>query len=215
MPITYPRSIPACDLHASPMIPVYQQTFAMSAGGNPQSADVGRMTWACDYRAVTTTRQSTAEWQAWLQSMRGRLKTFRGIVPRRKWPLAHPTGLGSLLISGSPWDKTGNLYSVNTARDTIVVDGCAQSLTVSVGDWISIPVGARQHLHRVVNVDLVSGVRRDLVVEPTIIPGAATGVDVTFEAPWCDMVLADDPTVALSECGRYGQFSFRGQQVLL
>lgn len=216
MSITYPRDMPACDLHASPMVPVYQQTFALAGGGNPQAVDVGRMVWACDYRAATTTREDTAEWQAWLHTMRGRLKTFKGIVPRRKWPLAHPRGFAGLTVSGVAWNKLGTLTSVSTARDTIVVNSVANGLTIGIGDWVSLVSGTRQHLHRIVAVDLVSGTRRDVVVEPTIIPGIATGGQtVTFEAPWCDMVLADDPTVSLSECGRFGQFSFRGQQVVI
>lgn len=216
MAITYPRALPTCyGLQASPMVPMYQQTYALSAGGSPQAADVGPMVWTCDYVAEAVSRASVVEWEAWLHSLRGRLRQFRGIVPRHKWPISRPTGFTGLLYSASQWDGTGNLSVIGANRDTVTIDEMPDGLVLSAGDWFSFSDGTRNHLHRIIEGGTTAAGAVALTIEPVIRPGITTGKEVFFEAPWCPMVLMDEPSISKTANGHRATISFKGVQVLL
>lgn len=187
----------------------------MSAGGAPQVVDIGPVTWACEFRVETMTRVSTGVWEAWLHSLRGGLRQFRGVPPRHRWPMSRPSGFAGLLYAGSQWSGSANLAVIASSRDSVTVNQVPNGLLIQPGDFFSFSDGTRNHLHRVVEGGTSSSNQVVLGVEPIVRPGVVTGVQVAFEAPWCPMVLADDPSISLSVTGRHGQFAFRGSQVLL
>lgn len=216
MAITFPRAFPTCaPIVGAPFVALYQQARSMSAGGSPHAADVGPMVWTCEYRVQTMTRAKTAEWEAWLHSLRGGLRQFMAVPPRHRWPLAYPRGFSGLLYSGSQWDGTGNLQTIGTSRDSVTINQLPASLVLTTGDFFSFSDGTRNHIHRVVEGGTASSGAVTVLVEPIIRPGIATGVEIAFEAPWCPMSLTEDPSISLSANGHHGSFAFRGAQSLL
>lgn len=216
MAITFPRAFPVCaPIQGTPFVPTYQQSKSMSAGGSPQVADIGPMYWTCEFVLQTMTRSATSEWEAWLQSLRGGLRQFRAVPPRHRWPLSCPRGFAGLIYSGSQWDGTGNLSSIGVGRDTVTINEVPNAFSLSVGDFFSFSDGTRNHIHRIVEGGTSSGGVVTVSIEPVIRPGITAGRLIEFEAPWCPMVLSDDPSISLSVNGHHGTFSFKGVQVLL
>lgn len=214
MAITFPRDFVLEPTVRSPFLPVYQQTQALTGGGSQNAADLGPMMWRCDFQTDVTRRADFETWLAWLQSLRGGLRMFKGRPPGRKYPLAHPKGFAGMLYAAAQWSGSGNLSVIGASRDTVTVNQIANGLVLSPGDWFSIPVGSRQHLHKVIEGGTSSGNSIALTVEPTIRPNVTTGIAVKFDAPWCEMVLDGGKFTATRE-GRGGSISFSGLQVLI
>lgn len=215
MAITFPRDLPADPAFQAHTFQLrYQQSYALTGGGSPQAADIGPPVWEARYQIDTTSRIKTGEWEAWLASLRGGLRTFKGWPPGHRWPMAHPRGFAGLTVSGSPFDGTGNVSAIGAQWDTITINQVPNGFTLQPGDYLSIPVAGRQHLHRVTEGAVASGNALTVSVEPTIRPNATTGVEVRFEYPYCEMVLISPPTVSGS-LHKYASVSFQGVQVLV
>jgi hypothetical protein len=112
------------------------------------------------------------------------------------------------------WTGIGNLSVIGATRDTITVNLIPNGLVLAPGDWLSIPVGSKQHLHRIVEGGTSASNAVVLTVEPTIRPGVGTGIAVLFDRPWCDMVLTGQPSISRRGT-KGGAISFSGQQVLI
>lgn len=211
MAITFPRAFPldGCFTGECSFEPVYQQARSLTGGAQPTAVEVGPTYWRGRWQTSPLSREDFGVWQAWLQSLRGGLKTFKGRPALWKWPQAYPRG-----FAGISFDGTGRLVSVSTSRDEIVVDELPNGLVLKAGDYLSLPVGGRQHLHRIVEDTVTALGAATIAVEPTIRPNATTGVAVLFDAPYCDMVLADAPEISRSGT-RGGSISFSGVQVLI
>lgn len=216
MALTFPRSFPldGCFTGSCTFDPVYQQAKSLSGGAQPNVADVGPTYWMGEWQTQVLSREHFGIWTAWLQSLRGGLRTFRGRPALWKWPQAYPKGFAGLTVSGSPFDGTGNLLVIGAQRDTITVNQVPNGFTLKPGDYLSIPVGTKQHLHRVIEGAVAASNAMTLTIEPTIRPNATTGIEVLFEAPYCEMVLAGQPSI-FRQGTRGGAISFSGQQVLI
>lgn len=211
MAITFPRAFPldGCFTGECSFEPVYQQARSITAGAQPTAVEVGPTYWRGTWQTRALSREDFGIWQAWLQSLRGGLKTFKGRPALWKWPQAYPRG-----FAGISFDGTGNLASIATERDSITVDELPNGLILKAGDYLSIPVGGKQHIHRIVEDVVSSSNAATITVEPPLRPNAVADVDVLLEAPYCDMVLADAPEISRSGT-RGGTISFMGVQVLI
>jgi len=216
MAITYPRAFPldGCFTEECSFGLAYQQTRAITGGGSVNVADVGPPMWRGDYVTEALTRQQFGEWEAWLASLRGGLRMFRGRPPLWRWPMAHPRGFTGILYSGSQWDTTGNLATISTERDVITVNEMPNGVTLGLGDYLMVPAGSRRSLHRVIEGATSASSAITLTVEPGIRPGVATGVQVFFHEPWCEMVLFGEPRTSRKGT-RGGSIAFTGMQVLI
>lgn len=217
MAITFPRELPfdGCLTEDSPFWLSYQQSHALTGGASPNVADLGPAYWAASYQTKTLSRASFDEWAAWLESLRGGLRLFKGRQARRKWPAAYPKGFAGLTVAGSPFDGTGNLQTIGTLRDTVTVNQVPAGFGLGIGDYFSVPVGSRQHLHRVMESATANGSGVvTLTVEPTLRPNAATGVAVRFEAAYCDMVVTSRSLMPFAN-GRGGVVAFEAHQALI
>jgi len=219
MAITYPRPLPICAFNGECSFQLKRnQSRSLTGAGSPNAAEVAPAMWEAKYRTKILGRAAFADVGAWLESLRGGLRTFRATVPRHRWPLAYPRGFSGLTVSGSPFSGSGTLTSVGSGRDTITVGGLPAGFILSVGDWLSIPVGSRQRLHRILEGGSASGLGAvNLTVEPVIDPAVVTSGDpvpVLFDAPWCDMVLSA-PFEMPRDPVRGGSVSFEGLQVLI
>ena len=215
MAITFPRDFPLGGLftNPAPFALVYQQSQAITGGGAVNAADLGPAYWSCEFRTKCLRAEDFEEWQAWGASLRGGLRLFKGRPPGRRWPLAHRKGFAGMLYSAAQWSGLGNLSVIGASRDTITVNQIANGLVLKPGDWLSIPVGTRQHLHKITVGATSAGNAITVDIEPAIRPGVVTGIAVRFDTPFCDMVLKDGAFMAARE-GRGGSISFTGLQVL-
>lgn len=213
MTITYPRDMLLCTQWQGPeFVLEYAYTRALAGGGLPQVAEVAPALWVGKWRTTQMGRDNISNWRAWLRSLRGGLRTFKAVPPFYRWPRLHPRGFAGMLYSGSPWTGTGNLSNIAALRDQITINTIPNGLVMAPGDYVSIVVGARQHLHQVIEGGTSSGNLVTLTVEPTIRPGAVTGVTVLFEYPYCEMALRGTPNEP-QDNRILGQFSFDGVQV--
>lgn len=213
MALTFPRDMPEFRSMRSEFRPRYFQSRNVSGGGVPQVTQVAPPLWQGQWEVETQGRVLTGEWEAWLESLRGGLRTFKATPPKRRWPVTYPRGFTGLLVSGSPFSGSGNLSVIGAGRDTVTVNQLPIGFVLQPGDFFSIPVGSRQHLHRILEGGTASGAGEvTLTVEPTIRPNATTTVAVKFADPFCEMVLAADWRV--SKTGNDAAISFSGLQVL-
>ena len=216
MTITFPRDLPLNGLLTgqSTFEPVYQQTRAITGGGSVNVADLGPAMWQADYATDVLTRADFATWVAWLQSLRGGLRLFKGRPPFWKWPQAYPKGFAALTYSGSPFTGLGNLSVIGVSRDTATINQLPNGFVLAAGDFFSIPVGTRNHLHRVIEGAVAASNALTVTIEPTIRPGVSTGVPVRLEAAYCEMALTEAPKI-VRNANKGGAISFTAMQVLI
>lgn len=216
MAITFPRNFPVCaSFVATEFVAVHQQARSLTGGGSPDVVSLGPTLWRGRWTARCTTRAQYGEWAAWLNSLRGGLRTFQGRPPWWRWPMSYPRGFGGLTVSGSAWGGAGNLQTIGATKDVLTINQVPIGLKLLVGDWLSIPVGSRQTLHQVTEAGTANGSGIVTVtVEPPVKQSATTGVEVTFEYPWCDMVLSDAPSMD-QDGYRDASVSFEGLQVIV
>lgn len=215
MAIIYPRDMPSCHFSQAEFVPQYAQSHALTGGG-PNAVDLAPVLWRGAWTIDVITREDAGIWSAWLASLRGGLKTFKGVPPKRRWPLKYPRGFGGLNVAGGggAFSGAGNLSAIGVNRDTITVNQLPAGLILNPGDFVSIVVGTRQHLHMIVEGGVSSGAGAVTVtVEPTIRPNAVTGVAALLEAPYCEMGLSGDWQM-VRDIARV-TFSFKSLQVIL
>lgn len=216
MTLTFPRDFPldgsftgACSFD-----PVYQQSQSLTGGASPNVADLGPAYWEASYATEVLSRENFGIWTAWLQSLRGGLRTFKGRPALWKWPQSYPRGFAGLTYSGSPFSGSGNLSSIATERDTITINELPANFVLKPGDYFSIPAGTKQHLHRVTEGATGGASSVTVGIEPIIRPGISTGIDVLLVAPYCEMVLTGPPSIS-RQGTKGGSISFSAQQVLI
>lgn len=213
MAITFPRDLPYEPTQRQPFKLVRQQSQAITGGGSVNAADLGPAMWRGTFQTKVLDRAAFEAWVAWLESLQGGLRMFKGRPPGRRWPLAHPRGFAGVLYSGSQWSGLGNLSAIGVNRDTVTINQIPNNITLAPGDAFSIPVGARQHLHKITEGAISSGSAVSLTIEPPIRPGVVTGIAARIDTPYCEMVLEGGDYDARRE-GRGGSISFTGLQVL-
>jgi hypothetical protein len=217
MAITFPRDLPICGwTEDGEFVLERQQSESLSASA-PNVAELAPPIWRGKWASRILDRATFALVDAWIVSLRGGLRTFKGRPQRHRWPLAYPRGFAGLEVSGSPFSGSGTLTTIGAGRDTITVSALPVGLVLSVGDWLSIPVGSRQHLHRILEGGTASGLGAvNLTIEPTINPSvtADTPPAVLLDAPYCEMVLSGKADIRRSAANG-GSISFQGVQVLI
>lgn len=216
MTITFPRDFPldGCFTGQASFELLYQQTQAITGGGSVNAADLGPALWEGEFQTDVLSRADFGIWQAWISSLRGSLRLFKGRPPAWKWPQAYPRGFDGLTYSGSPWSGSGNVSAIGANRDTVTINQLPNGLVLAPGDYFSIPSGSRQHLHRIIEGGTAASNSVTLTIEPTILPGISTGIAALFEAPYCEMVLKDRPRI-MRNANKGGSIAFTGLQVLI
>lgn len=218
MSLTFPRPLPICAFTGERTFQLKRnQSRALTGGGSPNAAELSTPLWEAKYRARILDRATYAACEAWLESLRGGLRMFKGAVPRHRWPMAYPRGFAGLEVSAAPFTGSGTLTTIGAGRDTVTVSALPVGFVLAPGDWFSIPVGSRQRLHRILEGGTASGLGAvNLTVEPIIDPAVTvdTPPAVLFDGPWCDMVLSAPPTMT-GDPVKGGTISFDGTQVLI
>lgn len=220
MAITFPRAFPlnGCFTENGAFDLDRAQSHNPTGGGSPDVVEIADPLWSGEWRTRSLSRAEFAEWDAWLTSLRGGLRLFKGRPNRHRWPLAYPRGFSGLTVSASPFSGSGVLDTIGAGRDTVTIASLPVGFVLSVGDWFSIPVGSRQRLHRILEGGTADGSGEvDLTIEPIIDPVVVTSGDpvpVLFDAPYCDMNMPEKANVVRYPTGG-GEVSFKGRQVLI
>lgn len=210
MTLSFPAPFPDLCAPVTGSTPLKRfQVSAFDGDGGQGSADVAPAIRMGQYSFTARGRAAVAQWQAWAASLRGGMRTFKGIPIRDgrklyRWPLTRPQGFSGLTVSSSPWSGSGNLSAIADAKDQITINAMPNGLVLSPGDFVSFPVGSVNHLHMILDGGTVSGNSVTVMVEPVVRPDAVTSVAVAFESPWCDCYLAGD----VSESGNMTAMTF-------
>ena len=212
MSLVFPRDMP-CPVTGDV---VFEQQFmnsrALPGGGSPQVVNLGPTLWRGRWTVSAVRGGEIEAWHAWSASLRAGLRLFKG-RPKRRWPITRPRGFAGLTVAAAPWTGSGVLASIGGDRDAVTVSGLPAGLVLSVGDFLSLPVGPRQHLHEITEAGpVVAGVAA-VSIEPPLHVSAGTGAAVLFEGPWCDMALTEAPKRSISLAT--GVVTFEGLQVLI
>lgn len=192
MTITYPRDlIEPLRIRSCTFEPVYLQARGGARGGVAQVIELGPTVWTMRYETVTLAEADVSEWEAWLSTLRGGLRTFRAWHPFRRYLREYPAGYGGLTrYGGGAFDGTCTLASVASGRDAVVLSGLPVGLKIRAGDLVSWDHSATsQALHRCVEaVDASATGQATVSIEPLARPSPA-GSSATLLRPWCTAVI--------------------------
>lgn len=218
MTITYPRDlIEPFGVRAVTFEPLHLQARGAARGGRAQVIGLGPSIWAMRYETVPLAEAQVAEWEAWLSTLRGGLRTFKAWHPMRRHLREYPAGYGGLTrYGGGAFDGTCTLSSISVALDAVILSGLPVGLKIRNGDLVSWNHSSTsQALHRCVEpVDASALGQATIQIEPLARPGS-TGTAATLIRPWCHAVI--DPAsedVRWSPSQRTATVSFSAMQTL-
>jgi hypothetical protein len=215
MTISYPRDLPTAHrIESVEFQPFYLQARAPTRGSLMQAADLGPQLWRGSFRTAELTASQADEWQAWLESLEGGIRTFKMWNPVKQYARAYPDGYGAL-----SWDGIGDVVSIAVGLDAITLDGVPAGLVLSAGDMLSYSASSKQRLHRIVEGGTADGSGVVTVgVRPLIGPSPAENAEVLFLKPWCLATVAPNSIRAPWSARRVGgaaTVSFEAYQTLV
>lgn len=217
MAIIFPRDFPldGCFTDDCEFDLIFPQSRSLTGSASPDVADVTPAYWVGTWNTKLMTREKFALWDAWLTSLRGGLRLFKGRPNRHRWPMAYPRGFAGLTVGGDAFSGLGNLAVIGAGRDVVTINALPVGFVLKTGDWFSIPAGPRQRLHRITEGGVANGFGAAQVsCEPTIVQGVSTGVAVRLDTPYCEMNLSSTPKKPRDPI-KGGRISFSGQQILI
>lgn len=182
-------------------------------GGTTQVREMGEARWRASFSYAPMKREQFQALQAWLDSLRGGLRTFLGHDALKPYPLAYRGGFGGLLrAGGGAFDGTGSVVSIGT--DTISVGQMPAGFVLRAGDMIGLVEGGRYGLFRILEDVSANGAGSLAVtVEPRIVPGLFTiAARASFSRPSCLMTLDADSISASRTAMIRAPISFSGIQ---
>lgn len=214
--LTFPREFPldGCFTDACTFDLVPVQETSLSGTASLDVMGVAPSYFLGKWSTRVLSREEFGIWDAWLNSLRGGLRSFKGRPNRARWPMSRPRGFEGMLFGGVQWSGIGRLADIGVSRDEVTIDQIPNGLLLQPGDWFSIPVGARQRIHQVMTIGTSSGNAVTVACEPPIVPGVVTGIAVRLDTPYCDMTLVGKPDRPKNPT-RGGSISFTGHQKLI
>lgn len=215
MTITFPRDFPSfCFTGACPFHLVPIQAGNLSGTGSASAVGLAPSYFEGQWLLETSDRETFGLWEAWLDTLRGSIRAFKGVPGRHRWPLKHPRGFAGMTFLGNPWTGIGNLSVIGAGRDAVTINQIPNGVMLSPGDFFSIPGASRQRIHRVTAGGTSASNQVAISCEPPIVPGVLVGVPVRLASPYCEMTLVEK-SVTPRDRGRGGTISFKGQQQLV
>lgn len=155
---------------------------APEASGRQGGVQAGWPIWAARYEIDRSDPDSADLWQAFFDRLRGRIRRFYAIDPKRRLPKLYRFGFGGLVRAGTATAFDGTATSWSQAIDAngnalITLNGLPAGLVLSVGDmigfrWDAAGAGAGNMMRR--------------TIARAVLPATATGAgqaQVTVEAP--------------------------------
>lgn len=214
MTISYPRDLPANRIASCRIRAKRRVARAPLRGGGVQAVELGPAVWEADYETAPLSRAQAAEWESWLDTLRGGTQLFKGRDPRRSYARAYPAGYGALTVSGSPFTGSGTLSSVASGGAVVTLGALPVSFVLSVGDQLSVAFSGRQHFHRVSEAGTANGSGvASVAIEPFLPAGYSGGEAVLLLRPWFLASVDEDSIDVSSDIGGRTRVSFSASQV--
>lgn len=184
MALTFPRAMPSGGV-ASQIFDIARVDYTAPDGAGRQGAvSAGFPGWRMSLTLDDGDVDDIDEWIAFLDSLRGSMRTFLARDLTRPYPRAYPRGLASLTRygGGSFAAGTATSWALNSDRDLLTLNGLPVGLLIGWRD----PVGfnwttggvARRAMAR--SVEAVTASATGVAVFniepplPTLVPGSAT-----------------------------------------
>ncbi|HVL70363.1 MAG TPA: hypothetical protein VM434_00590 [Beijerinckiaceae bacterium] len=193
MALTFPREFPAWLRATSCRIrPSRIQALSRSRGGTVQVAERGRtlMTFEATFPAMRRDRH--AEIEAWIDSLRDGLNTFRAHHLLRCRPLAYPgTGWAGFTKGNGGGAFTGANAVIGSSPNpyTAVLGDLPGFFVLSPGDMISWAWKSTRTIHRIVEGGTADNVGTLAVqVEPDIPPGNSLAYPLALKVERADAI---------------------------
>lgn len=155
---------------------------APEASGRQGGVQAGWPLWSARYELDRSDPDSADLWQAFFDRMRGRIRRFYAIDPKRRMPKLYRFGFAGLVRAGTATAFDGTATSWSQAIDSngnalVTLNGLPAGLQLSVGDmigfrWDAAGAGAGNMMRR--------------TIARAVLPSTATGsgqAQVTVEPP--------------------------------
>jgi hypothetical protein len=192
MPITYPRAMPPVTLASAHLRLQRFQTVTTLYGGVTQVQERADPRWFLDMTTIPLTPTQAQRLAAWIDSLRGGLKTFLASHPVLCRPAAYYAGLPATRAAGGAFDGTASVSALTDT--TISLTGLPASLVLGAGDRIGLTQAGRYGLFRVLQDVTGSGGGAVTVdVEPRVNASLFTTAAVArLDQPLVEMFLVPD-----------------------
>lgn len=155
---------------------------APQASGRQGGVQAGWPLWLARYEIDRSDPDSADLWQAFFDRMRGRMRRFYAIDPKRRMPRAYRFGFAGLVRAGTATAFDGTATSWSQAIDAngnalMTLNGLPAGFAIAVGDmiglrWDAAGAGAGNMMRR--------------TIARAVLPATATGAgqaQVTIEPP--------------------------------
>ncbi len=155
---------------------------APEASGRQGGVQAGWPLWAARFEIDRSDPDSADLWQAFFDRLRGRIRRFYAMDPKRRFPKLYRFGFAGLVRAGTATAFTGPATSWSQAIDAdgnalLTLNGLPAGLQLSVGDliglrWDASGAGAGNMMRR--------------TIARAVLPATATGAgqaQVTIEPP--------------------------------
>lgn len=155
---------------------------APEASGRQGGVQVGWPLWTVRYEIDRSDPDSADLWQAFFDRLRGRIRRFYAIDPKRSLPKAYRFGFAGLVRAGTAtaFDGTATIWSQATdslGNALLTLNGLPAGFQIGVGDMIGFRWDAS---------DFAAGNMRRRTIARAVLAATATGTgqaQVTIEPP--------------------------------
>jgi hypothetical protein len=192
MAITFPRSMPALTWSRVHLRCPRVQSVVRTYGRMTQVQEVADPLWLGDFTTGGLTPTQMQTLAAWLDSLRGGLKSFLASHPILKRPSQYYAALPATRADASPFDGTASLYALSAYAMTIQT--LPAGLVLKEGDRVGLVQSGRYSMHRIIEDATASGLGEvSITVEPRVnLSLFTTAADVVLDEPKVEMILIPD-----------------------
>ena len=190
MAISYPRTLPFNDCIDAVFTITRQNQKSRTRAGASQVLNTGTSYWMAEIETLPISGRDRLALVAWMESLRGGLKTAYIFDASAKRPRAYAAALPGGMSAGG-FDVT------SVAANAIGVSGLPSGFQFKVGDKIGLVEGAKRALHHV--VEDVTGSSVTLSVEPEVrLSLFSTSATLTVEKPVMEAIPAEEGAIEFS-----------------
>jgi hypothetical protein len=178
MAITYPRLLLNEDLTKSHFVPMRYGQTSRDAGGNVSFTELYDARWQATYETKNLVNWlERQKWKAWLNSLRGGMKTFIGWDVSRRYPYRYQTGFGGLTKAGVGGAFTGTDVDVTALTVfSITLAQLPTNFEFSEGDTIGLTESGKYWMGEI--MEAVTASSGGVVTVP-VEPGIPTNIFTT------------------------------------
>lgn len=203
MALSFPRPLPLIGSISGAMDIQRVDLQSPVVGGPAPGVSLGLPRWTLALTLGDADAAETAEWSAWIDSLRGTQRAFFGRDLTRPFPRSCPNGFAGLTrAGGGAFDGTATSWSVNADRDVVTLSGLPAALALTHRDGImwrwtgaALPGrgSARRALSRCVEPVAASGGGSvAFAIEPPLPAFVPGGAIADLAEPCCVMVQTPD-----------------------